>query len=84
MPKYTQLPASQQQSPCALQINARESLRCERDILGGKPIVRIIRMKPDSSGDLRPAGPQIEFAAKHLAGVIAMLHGLQESEAGNE
>jgi hypothetical protein len=66
------------------QLNARERLRCERDTREGKSVVRILRLKPTATGTLRPAGPQIEFAAKHLAGVIAMLHGLQESEAGNE
>jgi hypothetical protein len=55
-----------------LQINARESLRCERDMLGSKPIVRIIRMKPDAAGDLRPISC-FEFAERHLHGVIAML-----------
>jgi len=56
-----------------LQINARESLRCERDNLGSKPIVRIIRMKPDASGNVRRVGACLEFAERHLPGVIAML-----------
>ena len=67
-----------------IQINKRERLRCERDTREGKSVVRIFRLKPTATGTLRPAGPQIEFAAKHLAGVIAMLHGLQESETGND
>ena len=59
------------------QINKRDSLRCERDNLGGKPVVRILRLKPDASGDLRPAGPRLEFAERHLPSVITMLQDLQ-------
>lgn len=63
-----------------MQINKREYFRGERDERHGKPVVRIVRLKPNASGDLRPAGGSLEFAAKHLPGVIAMLQELQESD----
>jgi hypothetical protein len=61
-----------------IEINKRERLQCERDIRNGKPIVRILRLKPNASGALRAAGPQIEFSAKHLPGLISMLQALQD------
>ena len=57
------------------QINKRESLRCECDSLGGKPIVRILRLKPDALGLPRPVG-YFEFAERHFPSVIAMLSEL--------
>ena len=59
-----------------MQINKRECFRGERDEPRGKPVVRIVRLKPNASGDLRPAGGSLEFAAKHLPNVIAMLQAL--------
>jgi hypothetical protein len=64
-----------------IRINLRESIRCERDNLGGRPIVRILRLKPDACGNLRPVGHCFEFAERHLSGVISMLqHMLQRAE----
>jgi hypothetical protein len=57
------------------QINKRESLRCERDSLGGKPIIRILRLKPNASGRPRPVG-YFEFAEPHLPSVTATLSKL--------
>jgi hypothetical protein len=65
-------------------INARERLCCEYECRRGKFIVRLVRLKPNAAGELHPACQPLEFAARHLPAVIAMLHGLQESEAGNE
>ena len=42
-------------------------------------MVRIVGLKPNASGDLRAAGGSLEFGAKHLPGVIAMLQKLQEA-----
>ena len=72
--------------PDALQIelNARDRLRCEQECRRGKTIIRILRLKPDAAGELRPACQPLEFAARHLPAVIGMLHDLQESEAGND
>jgi hypothetical protein len=67
-----------------LQINRRECFKSERDERHGKPVVRIVRLRPNASGDLRPAGGSLEFAAKHLPGVIAMLQELQECGAAND
>jgi hypothetical protein len=64
-----------------MQINKRECFRSERDDRRGKPVVRIVRLKPNASGELRPAGASLELAAKHLPGFIAMLQALQASEA---
>jgi hypothetical protein len=64
-----------------MQINKRECFRGERDERRGKPVVRIVRLRPNASGDLRPAGASLEFAAKHLPGLIAMLQALQTREA---
>ena len=63
-------------------INKRDSLRCERDSVGGKPIVRILRLKPTADDTMRADGPQVEFADRHLPGVIAMLQDLQRSAEG--
>jgi hypothetical protein len=76
---YKEFSAGQQQNSCSLQINQRECFRGERHERHGKPVVRIVRLKPNASGELRPAGASLEFAAKHLAGVIAMLQSLQTS-----
>ena len=81
MNTYRKNSVSQQQNSCSMQINKRECFRGERDERRGKPVVRIVRLKPNASGDLRPAGASLEFAAKHLPGVIAMLQALQTSEA---
>jgi hypothetical protein len=78
---YKEFSAERQQNSCSMQINKRECFRGERDERRGKPVVRIVRLKPNASGDLRPAGASLEFAAKHLPGVIAMLQALQASEA---
>ena len=72
--------AKRQQNSCSMQINKRECFRGERDERRGKPVVRIVRLKPNASGDLRPTGSSLEFAAKHLPGVIAMLQSLQTGE----
>jgi hypothetical protein len=61
-----------------IQINLRESIRCERDNLGSRPIVRILRLKPDACGTLRPVGHCFEFAERHLSGVIALLQHMLE------
>ena len=81
MALYKEYSAERQQDSCSVQINKRECFRGERDERRGKPVVRIVRLKPNASGDLRPAGASLEFAAKHLPGVIAMLQALQISEA---
>ena len=80
MALFKEYSAERQQNSCSVQINKRECFRGERDERRGKPVVRIVRMKPNASGDLRPAGVSLEFAAKHLPGVIAMLQALQASE----
>ena len=84
MALYKESSAEQQQHSCSMQINKRECFRGERDERNGKSVVRIVRLKPNASGDLRPAGGFLEFGAKHLSGVIAMLQKLQESDAGNK
>jgi hypothetical protein len=84
MTSYKECSAEQQQNNCSVQINKRECFRGERDERRGKPVVRIVRLKPNASGDLRPAGGSLEFAAKHLPDVIAMLLELQESGAVND
>ena len=81
MVSYKEFSAERQQNSCSMQINKRECFRGERDERRGKPVVRIVRLKPNASGDLRPAGASLEFAAKHLPGLIAMLQALQTSEA---
>jgi hypothetical protein len=58
-----------------LQINQRETIRCEHNTLGGKLIVRILRLKPDASGNLR-AVSCFEVAERHLLGLIAILSEL--------
>ena len=60
-------------------INARERLTCEHELRRGKLIIRLFRMKPDAAGALHPAGPPLEFAARHLRAVIGLL---QKAEAG--
>ena len=59
-----------------MQINKRECFRGERNDRNGKSVVRIVRLKPNAAGDLRPAGASLEFAAKHLPGIIDMLQSL--------
>jgi hypothetical protein len=78
---YKESAAERQQDSCSLHINRRECFRGERDERRGKPVVRITRLKPNASGELRPAGAPLEFAAKHLPGLIAMLQALQTREA---
>ena len=83
-PKSHALIRAETKKNCAqFPINARDFIRCERDRRGGRTIIRIVRVKPCSSGGVRAAGPLIEFADKHLASVIAILQVLQESEAGS-
>ena len=73
---YKDFSAERQQNSCSVQINKRECFRGERDERHGRPVVRIVRLKPNASGDLRPAGGSLEFAAKHLPNVIALLQAL--------
>jgi hypothetical protein len=63
-----------------LQINKRERFKSERDQRNGKSVVRIVRLKPSADGGERPAAC-LEFADRHLSGVIAMLQSLQTREA---
>ena len=81
MTLFKEYSAERQQNSCSVQINKRECFRGERDERRGKPVVRIVRLKPNASGDLRPAGASLEFAAKHLPGLIAMLQALHTGEA---
>ena len=78
---HKELSAGQQQNSCSMQINKRERFKTERDQLHGKPIIRIVRLKPGADGAERSVGPSLEFAEHHLPGVIAMLQALQTSEA---
>src|SRR5712664_3303258 len=75
-------PMSEGGTSSQIEINKRERLQCEWDIRHGKPVVRILRLKPTADGTMRAAGPQIEFADRHLPGVIAMLQDLQGSQGG--
>jgi hypothetical protein len=61
-----------------LQLNRRETLRCERESVHGTDVIRCFRLKPNAGGDLRPAGSQLAFAAKHLPAFVAMLKELQD------
>ena len=81
MSLYKESPAERQQDSCSLQINKRERFKTERDQRHGRPVVRIVRLKPGADGAERSAGPSLEFAERHLPGVIAMLQALQTSEA---
>jgi hypothetical protein len=73
-----------QKNDAQFPISARECIRCERDKRHSQSIIRIVRLKSDSCGDLRTAGPLIEFAKRHLSSVIAMLqHMLQRAEGGS-
>ena len=65
-----------------IQLNKREALRCQREISHGVDVVRFLRMKPSASGNLRPVGPQLAFAAKHLADVIIALQALRDDAEG--
>jgi hypothetical protein len=56
-------------------------MRCERDRRRSLNIIRIVRLKSNQTGDLRAAGPLIEFSERHLSSVIAALRQLQTSEA---
>jgi hypothetical protein len=77
----TQACSSVQRADTAeLRVNKRERFKTERDQRHGKTVVRIVRLKPGADGAERPAGPALEFAEKHLSGVIAMLQALQRSE----
>jgi hypothetical protein len=80
MTLYKEFSAERQQNSCWLQINKRECFRGERDERHGKLVIRIVRLKPNASGELRSSGPSLEFAARHLPGVIAMLQALQARE----
>jgi hypothetical protein len=62
-------------------VNARECIRCERERRRGLNVIRIVRLKPNNAGDLRAAGPLIEFAEKHLPSVIAALQELASEAA---
>jgi hypothetical protein len=73
---YREFSAERQQNSCSVQINKRECFRGERDERHGRPVVRVVRLKPNASGVLRPAGGSLEFAEKHLPNVIAMLQAL--------
>jgi hypothetical protein len=64
-----------------IQLNKREALRCERESVHGTEVIRFLRLKPNAGGDLRPAGPQLAFAAKHLPAFVAMLKQLQDQIA---
>jgi hypothetical protein len=83
MVSHKESSAGPQQNSCSMQINKRECFRVEQEERHGKPVVRIVRLKPNASGDLRPAGSSLEFAAKHLPSVIAMLLELQEGDGAN-
>jgi hypothetical protein len=74
----TTLPAAT--ATAELQINRRESFKTERDQRHGKSVVRIVRLKPSADGGERQAA-SLEFADRHLSGVIAMLQSLQTREA---
>jgi hypothetical protein len=84
MTTYKKIPASEQQDSCSMQINKRERFKTERHQRHGKPVVRIVRLKPGADGGERPAGPALEFAERHLPGVIALLQALQISGLPNE
>jgi hypothetical protein len=56
-------------------------MRCERERRDDHSIIRIVRLKPNGAGNLRAAGPLIEFAEKHLPSLIATLQMLQAQEA---
>ena len=62
-------------------INGRECMRCEREQRRSLNVIRIVRLKPNNAGDLRAAGPLIEFAEKHLPSVIAALQELASEAA---
>jgi hypothetical protein len=74
------LPAIQARNTAELQINKRECFKAERDQRHGKTVVRIVRLKPSSDGSGRPAAC-LEFADRHLPGMIAMLQALLKCEA---
>jgi hypothetical protein len=73
--------AAPPQDRAEILINAREVIRCEREQRSTQSIIRIVRLKPNGAGGLRAAGPLIEFADKHLPGVIAILQMLLKREA---
>ena len=88
MHRYSEtIPQSQPPSATTLQnsaeflLNSREIIRCERDQRHNHSIIRIVRLKPNGAGNLRAAGPLIEFAEKHLPSLIATLQMLQAQEA---
>jgi hypothetical protein len=62
-------------------LNSRKVIRCERELRDNHSIIRIVRLKPNGAGNLRAAGPLIEFAEKHLPSLIATLQMLQAREA---
>ena len=62
-------------------INSREIIRCERERRDNHSVIRIVRLKPNGAGNLRAAGPLIEFAERHLPSIIEILQALQASEA---
>jgi hypothetical protein len=81
------IPQSQPPSATTLQnsaeflLNSREVIRCERERRDDHSIIRIVRLKPNGAGNLRAAGPLIEFSEKHLPSLIATLQMLQAREA---
>jgi hypothetical protein len=56
-------------------------MRCERQQRRSLNVIRIVRLKPNNAGNLRTAGPLIEFAEKHLPSVIAALQELASEVA---
>ena len=77
---YKEFSAERQQYSCSMQINKRERFKAERDQRHGKSVVRIVRLKPSTDGSERPAAC-MEFADRHLPGMIAMLQALLKCEA---
>jgi hypothetical protein len=69
------------QKSVQIPINAREWVRCEREQRRSYNVIRIVRLKPNSAGSLRSAGPLIEFAERHLPSVIAALQELASEAA---
>ena|ERR1019366_7441265 len=82
-PKLSEIqacPHAARANTAELRINKRERFKTERDQRHGKSVVRIVRLKPGADGGERPAS-SLEFAERHLSGVIEMLQALQISGA---
>jgi hypothetical protein len=77
---YKESSAERQLDSCSVQLNKRERFKAELDQRHGKSVVRIVRLKPSAAGGERPAAC-LEFAERHLSGVIVMLQALQTREA---